>query len=150
GLVLEAGKKNSDLCVLGMSGTPVINTLHEGKSLVEMITGHRHDDLETAATVQNCMRLYQRLVTLGARWRPDYKIQLDVHKPEVDCEEALDQIRALGRGTVLGLEQVLTELRLPVILKNIAPGEKVLIYTHYVDRIVGTLRDALVARGLRV
>ena len=44
-----------------MSGTPVINTLQEGKSLVEMITGHRHDDLDVEATVQNCMRLYQRL-----------------------------------------------------------------------------------------
>jgi superfamily II DNA or RNA helicase len=149
GLVLEAGKKNSDLCVLGMSGTPVINTLQEGKSLVEMITGHRHDDLETAATVQNCMRLYQRLVTLGTRWRPDYKIQLDVHKPEIDCGRDLDQIRKVGRGTVLDLEQVLTELRLPTILANIRPDEKVLIYTHYVEGIVGTLRDALIGNGLR-
>lgn len=150
GLVLEAGKKNADLCVLGMSGTPVINTLQEGKSLVEMITGHRHDDLETAATVQNCMRLYQRLVTLGTRWRPDYKIQLTVKKIEVDCGRDLDRIRAIGRGTVLQLEQVLTELRLPVILANIAPGEKVLIYTHYVDGIAQTLRNGLLSEGLRV
>ncbi len=150
GLVLEAGKKNSDLCVLGMSGTPVINTLQEGKSLVEMITGHRHDDIEVAATVQNCMRLYQRLVTLGTRWLPKYKMQLDERKLEIDCGQELERIRAVGRGTVLQLEQVLTELRLPVILENIEPGEKVLIYTHYVDGIVGTLRDALIAHGLRV
>ena len=149
GMVLEAGKKNSDLCVLGMSGTPVINTLQEGKSLVEMITGHRHDDLEVVPTVQNCMRLYQRLVTLGTRWKPEYKIQLDVHKIEVDCAPALDEIKKIGRGTVLQLEQVLTTLRLPVILDHIKPGEKVLIYTHYVDGIVGTLRDALVEAGLR-
>ncbi len=150
GLVLEAGKKNSELCVLGMSGTPVINTLQEGKSLIEMITGHRHDDLDVVPTVQNCMRLYQRLVTLGTRWRPDYKIQLDVHKQEIDCTGDLDRIRAVGRGTVLDLEQVLTELRLPVILEHIKPGEKVLIYTHYVDGIVATLREALLAAGLRV
>jgi hypothetical protein len=149
GLVLEAGKKNADLCVLGMSGTPVINTLQEGKSLVEMITGHRHDDLDVVPTVQNCMRLYQRLVTLGTRWRPDYKIQLHVQKVEVDCGPALDKIRAIGRGTVLQIEKVLTELRLPTILSNIEPGEKVLIYTHYVEGIVGTLRDALVGAGLR-
>ena len=150
GMVLEAGKKHSDLCVLGMSGTPVINTLQEGKSLVEMITGHRHDDLDVVPTVQNCMRLYQRLVTLGTRWKPEYKIQLDVHKIEIDCAPALDQIRAIGRGTVLQLEQVLTELRLPTILEHIRPGEKVLIYTHYVDGIVAILRDALLAEGLRV
>ena len=109
GLILEAGKKNADLCVLGMSGTPVINTLQEGKSLVEMITGHRHDDLETRATVQNCMRLYQRLVTLGTRWKPDYKIQLDELQEGIDCEDVLDEIRQLGRdkATTLQLEQVL-------------------------------------------
>jgi superfamily II DNA or RNA helicase len=150
GMVLEAGKKNADLCVLGMSGTPVINTLQEGKSLIEMITGHRHDDLDVVATVQNCMRLYQRLVTLGTRWKPEYKIQLDVHRIEIDCAPALDQIRAIGRGTVLQLEQVLTELRLPTIIEHIKPGEKVLIYTHYVEGIVATLRDELVKAGLRV
>jgi len=150
GMVLEAAKKTSDLCVLGMSGTPVINTLQEGKSLVEMITGHRHDDLEVVPTVQNCMRLYQRLVTLGTRWKPEYKIQLDIHKIEIDCAPALDEIKQIGRGTVLQLEQVLTRLRLPVILDHIKPGEKVLVYTHYVDGIDKTLRDALADAGLRV
>ncbi|MBV8758740.1 MAG: DEAD/DEAH box helicase family protein, partial [Deltaproteobacteria bacterium] len=149
-LVLLAAEKNSDLCVLGMSGTPVINTLQEGKSLVEMITGHRHDDLEVVATVQNCMRLYQRLVTLGTRFKPEYETQLKRHIELIDIEPALDQIRQVGRGTVLELEQVLTKLRLPVILKHIKPGEKVLIYTHYVDGIIGPLRDALVAAGHHV
>lgn len=147
GLILEAGKQQPQLCVLGMSGTPVINTLQEGRSLVEMITGHRHDDLDTKATVQNCMRLYQRLVTLGTRWKPDYKIQLDVVKEEIDCGADLDEIRRVGRGTVLELEQVLTRLRLPTILEHIAPGEKVLIYTHYVDGIDKELRDGVEAAG---
>lgn len=150
GLILEAAKKSADLCVLGMSGTPVINTLQEGKSLVEMITGHRHDDLETRATVQNCMRLYQRLVTLGTRWKPDYKIQLDVEKVEIDCGSSLDEIRKVGRGTVLELEQVLTRLRLPTIIGNLIPGEKTLIYTHYVDGLAGPLREAIKAAGYRV
>jgi superfamily II DNA or RNA helicase len=150
GLILEAGKKAADLCVLGMSGTPVINTLQEGKSLVEMITGHRHDDLDPRATVQNCMRLYQRLVTLGTRWKPDYKIQLEVVKREIDCEHALDEIRVVGRGTVLELEQVLTRLRIPTILKHLSPGEKALVYTHYVDGIAGPLRDAVHTAGYRV
>jgi hypothetical protein len=147
GLVLEAAKANRNLHVLGMSGTPVINTLQEGKSLVEMITGHRHDDLETRATVQNCMRLYQRLVTLGTRWSPNYAIQLRVEKIPVDCEDHLDEIRRVGRGTVLELEQVLTRLRLPAILEHIQPGEKVLVYTHYVDRIANDLRVAIEDAG---
>jgi superfamily II DNA or RNA helicase len=143
GLVLESGKKNADLCVLGMSGTPVINTLQEGKSLVEMVTGHRHDDLDVSPTVQNCMRLYQRLVTLGTRWRPDYEIQLDVKRVEIDCAADLHEIRAVSQGTTLELEKVLTRLRLPTILENIARGEKVLIYTHFVDEIAKELFDAV-------
>jgi hypothetical protein len=148
-LILEAAKKTPDLCVLGMSGTPVINTLQEGKSLVEMITGHRHDDLDTRATVQNCMRLYQRLVTLGTRWKPDYKIQLDVKKEEIDCGSDLDEIRAVGRGTVLELEQVLMRLRTPTILKHLVPGEKAIVYTHYVDGIAAPLREAIESAGFR-
>ena len=32
GLVLEAAKKNAELCVLGMSGTPVINTCKRARA----------------------------------------------------------------------------------------------------------------------
>jgi len=151
GLVLESGKKNADLCVLGMSGTPVINTLQEGKSLIEMITGHRHDDLETRATVQNCMRLYQRLVTLGTRYKPPYRMQLDEGtRPEVDCGPFLDEIREVGRGSVLDLERVLTRVRLPAILEHLQRGEKAIVYTHYVDGVVDQLRDAIAGAGFRV
>lgn len=149
GLILEAGKKNAELCVLGMSGTPVINSLHEGRSLVELITGHRHDDLETKATVQNCMRLYQRLVTLGTRWRPDYKTQLDTIKVDVDCVEHLPDIRAVARGSVLEMEQVLTQIRIPTIIAHLEPGKKTLIYTHYVEGIADQLRVAVAEAGFR-
>ena len=151
GLVLEAGKANDGLCVLGMSGTPVINDLHEGKSLVELITGHRHDDLRTTPTVQNCMRLYQKFVTLGTRWCPDYATGLDEsQRPEISCHPFLDEIREAARGTVLDLERVLTRVRLPTILEHIEPGQKTLIYTHYVDGIVRPLRDAITDAGFRV
>ena len=151
GLILESGKKNAELCVLGMSGTPVINELQEGRSLVELVTGHRHDDLETKATVQNCMRLYQKFVTLGTRWKPNYATQLDEsNRPEIDCADNLDELRAVGRGTVLELEQVLTRIRIPSILENIKAGEKALVYTYYVDGIVDQLRDAIRDAGFRV
>ena len=149
GLILEAAKRNAELCVLGMSGTPVINELQEGKSLVEMITGHRHDELETKATVQNCMRLYQRFVTLGTRWRPDYETQLVTEKPEVDCVDHLDAIRRVGRGTVLEMEQVLTQVRIPTILENLERGKKTLLYTHYVDGITDQLWTAVKEAGFR-
>ena len=75
-LTTLAAERNPDLHVLGMSATPVINNLHEGKSMVELVTGLAHDELDTRPTVPNCMKLHQRLVTLGIRWMPDYKKML--------------------------------------------------------------------------
>ena len=150
GLRLEAQKANPDLCVLGMSGTPVINELQEGRSLVELITGKRHDDLLTKPTVQNCMRLYQKLVTHGTRWLPNYAMGLDESaRPLVDCSEYLDAIRRVSahKGSVLAIERILTRARLPAILEAIEPGKKALVYTHYVDGIVKPLREAIRGAG---
>jgi hypothetical protein len=149
GLVLEAGKKNVDLHVLGMSGTPVINTLQEGKSLIEIINGHKHDDIEVKVTVQNCMRLYQQLVTLGTRWKPDYAMQLNEERKLIDVSADLDEIRKSG-DSLIGLEQVLTRLRIPTIVGNIKPHEKVIIYTQYIDGIEDELFRACKDAGLRV
>ena len=151
GMVAAEGEENPDLYVLGMSATPVINNLTEGRSLVEMITGLTHEDLEIKATVANCMRLYQKLVTLGTRWKPNYEPQLNKKRVAVDCSEYLDEIRALGKKhSPLALEKILTAARLPTILEHCERGKKTLVYTLYVDEIDKMLYDALTAKGLKV
>jgi len=148
-LTTLAAERNPDLHVLGMSATPVINNLQEGKSMVELVSGVAHDELDTRPTVPNCMRLHQRLVTLGIRWMPEYAIGYEQREAEVNCGQFLDEIRALGRrGTPLALEQILTRARLPVIRAHIEP--KTLIYTHYVQGIDRLLRDELVEDGWKV
>jgi len=84
--ISAAEAKNPNLYVLGMSATPIINNIQEGKSLVEMITGHVQHDLQTKATVTNCMKLHQKLVNLGIRWKPRYEdIAYDQEIIEIDC-----------------------------------------------------------------
>ena len=151
-MIARATELNPDLNVLGMSATPVINNLHEGKSLIEMITGLAYDDLNTRATVSNCMRLHQRLVTMGIRWLPEYDIQFEQHTIDVDCAGYLDDIRSLGRETdILGLEQILTRAKMPAIRRLLQehPGQT-LIYTHYISGIDRILREGLEADGWRV
>jgi hypothetical protein len=144
-----AAEHKPDLHVLGMSATPVINNLQEGKSMVELVSGVAHDELDTRATVPNCMKLHQRLVTLGIRWMPAYDLGYEQCEIAVDCGPFLDEIRALGQsGRPLALEQILTRARLPVIREHVQP--KTLIYTHYVQGIDRLLRDALVEDGWRV
>ena len=151
GMVSAESAENPDLYVLGMSATPVINNLKEGRSLVEMITGLTHDELNTKATVANCLRLYQRLVTLGTRWKPNYEPQLVKQTINVDCSEYLDDIRELGKNhSPLDLEKILTQARLPTIVEHCARGNKMLVYTHYVEEIDKTLYKAITANGFKV
>ncbi|WPB79521.1 zinc-ribbon domain-containing protein [Archangium violaceum] len=144
-----AAHRNPELHVLGMSATPVINNLQEGKSLVELVTGLQHDDLETVPTVANCMSLHQRLVTLGTRWMPAYDLEYEELVEEVDCSSILEELRALGtKGNPLKLEQLLTRARLPTIRKYIQP--KTLIYTHLIDGIGKLLANEIKTAGRTV
>jgi len=148
-LIALAAARQPQLCVLGMSATPVINNLQEGRSLVEMVSGLEHPDLETRPTVANCMKLHQRLVSLGTRWVPKYDAELEQREEPIDCADVIEEIRALGRaGSPLALEQILTRVRLPIIRREVR--RKTLLYTHYLQGIEGPLRDALTADGWRV
>jgi Hypothetical methyltransferase/Probable Zinc-ribbon domain/Type III restriction enzyme, res subunit/Helicase conserved C-terminal domain len=148
-LITLAAERNSRLCVLGMSATPVINNLQEGKSMIELVTGVAHDDLDIRPTLANCIALHQHLVRLGIRWMPEYSIDCNPLEIDVDCSSFLDEIRQLGeKGTPLALEQILTLARLPIIRQYIKP--KTLIYTHLIQGIDRLLRDALVVDGWKV
>ena len=150
-LISAASESNPQLCVLGMSATPVINNLQEGRSLVEMISEVEHEDLDVRPTVPNCMRLHQKLVSLGTRWRPTYDSVLETETVDVDCGEYLDPIRALGKNhSPLELEKILTHARLPVILGRLSHQRQTLVYTHYVQEIDRILYEAIRSAGYRV
>jgi hypothetical protein len=146
-LITNAAENNRDLHVLGMSATPVINNLKEGKSLVELVTGLERTDLGTKATLNNCMRLHQAFVTLGIRSKVKPKIQINRITLPVDCTYLVDEIRENGTS-ILKMEQILSRARIPTILKELRP--KTIIYTHYVEGIIDQLKEAIEAAGWTV
>ena len=148
-LCATAAEANAELAVLGMSATPVINNLREGVSMVNLVTGVEHSDLPTTATVNNCMKLHQRLVSIGIRWMPPYP-EYGEHNPKVDVSHLVADIRALPKGNsgLLQLEQTLVDAKLDCILEHVKDGT--LIYTEYVDGIVPALTHALTAAGWKV
>jgi len=149
GMITSINQNNSNLHVLGMSATPVINNLYEGKALLEMITGVHYDDLKTVSTINNCMSLYQKLATNGLRWMPVYEYKLNEKFPEVDCSEYLDEIRESKlKGGYVALEGVLTKAKLPEIRKHIK--EKTIIYTHNLKNIIETLKTGIEKDGWKV
>lgn len=145
-----AGKRNKALRVLGMSATPVINNLQEGRSVIEMITGVPREDICTKASVLNCMRLHQIFVNLGIRQIPRYTTGFEQKEIEIDCSDLVDEIRESRKekSGPLALEQILTRARLPVILKALT--RKTIVYTYNVTGIVETLQEAIEANGWKV
>lgn len=150
-LVVEAGIKNKQLKVIGMSATPVINNLYEGRSMIELITGKEHKDIETKVNVNNCMYLFQKLSTIGTRYLPKYEVNIDIKPPiEIDCSEVIDEIKEKGSRNIkiLELELILTRIRIPEIIKNLE--KKTIIYTHYIKGIGEILAEAISKAGYTV
>lgn len=146
-LITNATERNPNLHVLGMSATPVINNLKEGKSLVELVTGVERKDLGEKATLNNCMRLHQAFATVGIRSKVKPKITINKIKIPVDCTHLVDKIREEGTS-VLKMEQILTSARIPAILNEFRP--KTIVYTHYVEGIVDQLKAAIEGAGWTV
>lgn len=73
GLITAAKRKNPQLKLLGMSATPIVNKLQEGKSLLELITGIEFDELNTQPYVGNAVALYEKFTILSIRQLPSYE-----------------------------------------------------------------------------
>ena len=145
-LLTRARKKNSQLKVIGMSATPVINNLEEGKSLLQYVTATNYEDLATRATLQNAMSLHQKLSTISIREIPEYKSDVRVHDDAGVTIDKPQNIRAKElKNSPLLIEQYLTEARIPEIIKRIK--DQTIIYTEYVTGIVQQLRVALEDAG---
>lgn len=130
GLLSHARKKNSHLKVLGLSATPIVNNLKEGKSLLELITGKIYDDISTKPTVPNAVTLYEKMTNLSIRHMPNYKISVDIQYQDVICEKPPGTSLALLHKYPLAIEQFLTDARIPEIIKRIE-GQTI-IYSEYV------------------
>jgi len=146
-LITQASKKNADLRVLGMSATPVINNLFEGRTMLELISQEDHSDLKVRPTVINAVRMHQQLMLCGIRYRPRYKLSLQTKMCEIDGRDMHDQLVAIPPRNVLRWEQAMLTAKLPQIESFIRPG--VLIYTQFVSGMVEPLVDLVSRCGLR-
>ena len=146
----EASITNENIHVLGMSATPVINNLLEGKALLELITGIAQDGLNTRyLTIDNCVALYKQLVLNGIRDIPQYSYQLNEHIEYIDCSELLPEIRR--HKSYAELEAILAKVKIPYILNILKSGPlKTIIYTHFIQDILQPLRSAIEKQGWRV
>jgi uncharacterized protein YlzI (FlbEa/FlbD family) len=138
-------RKNKNAKVLGISATPVVNNLQEGRSLLELITGKIFDDVATRPTIPNAVTLYEKLSNISVREIPQYPIAIDTNTIEVEAPRPQEiTIRQL-KSNPLFIEQILTDSRIPQIIKLIE-GQTI-IYTEYVEEIIKKIADAVRGAG---
>ena len=156
-LVLEflltlARKKNPELKVLGLSATPVVNNLQEGRSLLELMSGKMYDDVSTRPTVPNAVTLYEKFTINSIRYKPNYDISVIKNEVDVDSERPTGTSLKELNSRPLAIEQYLTDARIPEIIKRI--DGRTIIYSEYVGSsiknkptIIETIENALKEKG---
>ena len=133
--------------VLGMSATPIINNLFEGRSLVELVTGLSNPDIEIKPTIENCMKMFQTFTTLGFRMIPKFQVSREPKIYPIDASGLLPDLLALGpHPHPQKVEALLLRVKFPVIKQNIR--KKTVIFTEYVAEMVEPLAAYLTENNL--
>lgn len=149
GLITDVPGNRPKPRVLGMSATPIINNLQEGKSLVELVSSLEHNDIGTAINVQNCMKLYQKFTTMGFRMMPKYRTDRAPQIHPVDCTPYIQRLLELGhKPHPQQVEAVLVRARWPIIKRFLKP--KTVVFTDYVKDIIPYLVEVIRHTGLTV
>lgn len=148
GLLSAASDKNPNLCVLGMSATPVINNLYEAKALLELVKGVEFSDLQTFSSIANASAMHEKLILHGIRYRPHYPQTIETDFKEISGNDYLPHLRELRKGAILDLERVLLDAKIETMLAVLQKGT--LVYTHYLTGLIGPLRRAIEKAGFKV
>ncbi len=151
-MIKDLRKRNSDLKVVVLTATPVINNVREGVKLLEMMTGRQMPHLKTRNTLRNASRLYTEFLEYTMRWTPKYNIK-KIEEP-IYCQSKIpdnmppETVRELNWN---GFERICTKDRIPKIIEVLKKSDgQAIIYTEYVTDIVNMIADAVKKEGFKV
>jgi hypothetical protein len=131
---------NPDLRVLGLSATPVINNLYEGRSLIELICQETIDDVGEKVDLNSCMNLYQHFIVRGIRMNPGKLPRTEISLHEVDATPLLSEIvRATKRGSFHDVEQLLVAPKIKGLHGMLRHGSKSVVFITYIKNTLQPL-----------
>lgn len=135
---------NTELRVLGLSATPVINNLYEGRSLLELICQVPIDDVEERIDLNSCMNLYQHFVLHGIRMNPGHLSRTNLIYQDIDATSLLPQIIwATKKGTYHDIEQLLVQPKLKSLARCLVHGKKTVIFVTYIKNTLRPITNWL-------
>ena len=154
GLVDKVKQLNPDYYLMAMSATPVINNLNEAKSLIELITRKKLDDIDTRATIPNCSELFRRLTSHGIRHKniEDNILRNNRHTLiEINGDDLYEEALLIDKDDVTAKEVLVLQKKLDAIVPYINTSKgKCVIYTHYVEQMEDRIYDYLTNLGFKV
>jgi hypothetical protein len=127
-----------------MSATPVINNLLEARKLLEIVQGRSFADLSTKATAGCALAVHRSLMVYGFRYRAPYEVEVDHQEVVTERNDLLEDVRTAE--TVLEVEQALLPAKLEAVRPHLRRGT--IVYTHYVENMVGPIRRFSEGLGL--
>jgi hypothetical protein len=128
-----------------LSATPVINELEEGKSLLELITGKKYDDVSNRPITHNAVKLYEKLSLISIREIPQYPVSEHVEHISVDVDITKSGVKAEQLKGPLDFEKLTVDAKIPAIIEHM-DGPTV-IYTEYVREIIDKISNAVKNAG---
>jgi len=141
---------NPDLRVLGLSATPVINNLYEGRSLIELICQETIDDVGEKVDLNSCMNLYQHFIVRGIRMNPGKLPRTEISLHEVDATPLLPEIvRATKRGSFHDVEQLLVAPKIKGLHGMMKHGSKSVIFITYIKNTLKPLCQWLATNNFK-
>lgn len=108
GLMTLVRRRNPNVKVLGLSATPVVNNLREGKSLLELLAGKVYDDVATRPTIPNAVTLFEKLSTISIRELPKYIVDVKTDTIDVVAKRPSDISVKHLKSNPLAIEKFLS------------------------------------------
>ena len=133
-LVARGRELNPEMRTLVMSATPCINNLQEVRSIVELLTGVQHEEIENRNTIANIHAAYKALLINGFRYVPKYNIEIIEQTIEIDHtndEELYNVLINQDKGDIPNIEFVLALRKLDSIKNELSAGT--IVYATWVS-----------------
>lgn len=141
-------RKVRKINILMLTATPVVNTVHEAKSLLQLITGEKFKDVSNFNSTYNLVKMHVKLKEFSIRYCKVYPVEKK--SKDVCCSVNLQLAphrRLLTDVGFLGMDQIaLVEAKIPKIIEQInrtPSNEKIILFTKYVTGMVDVMSDEL-------
>jgi superfamily II DNA or RNA helicase len=148
-LIRRTLDQNSELRILAMSATPVVNNLREAVNVLTLLWPERDfSRIPVGVSIANAVNVHRHLREHGIRHVPRYEQQLVRQTVVIDGQAWLSRLEHLRPKDLLLMEQTLLEAKLQHVETWVRRGT--LIYTQYIEEIVEPVKRAVEQLGLRI